>query len=122
MNTTLIQEFMPYVVVILTLAILGYTLWKDRQPIELDEIPAQLAVAKSEAEELAQVSLTATQAAEQLWRSGKITRDDRWYEAVAYVRRFFPDVDAEVLAKNLEAAVLIVNSVTNSLPKKEDTP
>lgn len=119
MSTELVELLLPYVVMILTLAFLGYTLWKDRQPVDLEELPAQLATARSEAEELAAVSKTAVMAAEQLWRSGKINRDDRWYEAVAYVKRFYPDIDAEILAKNLEAGVLLVNQAVAALPKKE---
>ena len=122
MSTDLVQTFMPYIVAILTLMFLGYTLWKDRQSVELDGLPLQLADAKSDAEELATHAKTAVMAAEQLYRSGGITRDQRWSEAVAYMRKFFPNLDSEILAKNLEASVLLVNQIVANLPKKENAP
>jgi len=121
MNTELVQTFLPYVVTFLTLIFLGYTLWKDRQPFDLNELPAQLATAKSEAEELAKVAETAVMAAEQLYRTGKIGRNQRWEEAVSYIRRWFPELDSETMAKNIEAAVLLTNQITINLPKKNET-
>lgn len=120
MDAELLQAVMPYVVMLLTLGFLGYFFWKRDQPLDTTNVIASLEEARSEAEELARVSLTAVQAAEQLWRSGTIDRDARWHEAVAYIRRWYPEADAEIIAKNVEAAVLVVNSLTRSLPKKEE--
>lgn len=95
-------------------------IWKQHQTFDLTALPDQLEVARNDAEELVTVSETAVRAAEQLYRSGKIDQDERYREAVSYVKKFYPDLNAEILAKNIESAVLLVNTLVSNLPKKEN--
>lgn len=69
------------------------------------------------AKELADVALTAAGAAEQLWRSGKLERNERLDHAFAYVSQWFPSLDEDTIITALESAVLFINSTVAALPK-----
>lgn len=72
--------------------------------------------ANATATELTEVALTAVQASEQLWRTGKIAKSERLDRAFAYVKKWYPQLDQATIITALESAVLVVNSIVASLP------
>lgn len=108
------------VVSLVAVVIAGYSIYKTHQkgePITGELLQGELKVAVSQAQELVTVAETAVKNAEQLYRSGEITKDERYSEAVEYIRQWFPGLDEDVLKANLEAAVLVVNTLTRTLPQ-----
>lgn len=97
-----------------------YTVWTNRQPITVNTLTETLKESTTTAKELAEVALTGAQAAEQLYRSGKITKDERFRNAFDYVNHWFGDAyDMETVTAAIEAGVLIVNATVGGLGKKE---
>lgn len=108
------------IVALVALAIAGYALYKASQagtPITTELVSNTLNEAATQASELAEVALTGAQAAEQLYRTGKILRSERLSHAFAYVKQWFPDLDEERILVAIEAGVLIVNTLVEDLPK-----
>jgi hypothetical protein len=109
-------ETLAIVVSILAVIIAAVAIWKSGKPVTFSGITTTLDASVPLAQELATVALTATQAAEQLYRTGKITRDARLDHAFAYARKWFPDLDQAQILTALEAAVLVVNSIVGAMP------
>ena len=61
------------------------------------DVLAEVRAAQPLAGELAEVALTATQAAEQLYRTGQIAKTERLDRAVAYVQAWFPQLDVRLI-------------------------
>lgn len=109
------------IVSIIAILIAAYAVIKANQggsPITQELISASLQSSQSTAQELTDVALTAVQASEQLWRTGKIERGDRLDKAFNYVKKWFPDLDQATIITAIEAAVLVVNTLVESLPAK----
>lgn len=110
------------IVTVLALAIAAYAIFKMGKAgmhITSAAVTDALEDAYVYADELADVALTAAGAAEQLWRSGKIERSERLDNAFRFVRRWFPDLDEDLIVTALESAVLTVNSLVASLPARQ---
>lgn len=67
--------------------------------------PQSVAEATASLQEVAQVAQMAVAAAEQLWRTGKLPRDERFDYALALLEKEFPALQKEHLTAALEAAV-----------------
>ena len=91
-------------------------------PLTPADVLAEVRAAQPLAGELAEVALTATQAAEQLYRTGQIAKTERLDRAVAYVQAWFPQLDVRLILNAVEAAVLVVNSMVDCLPTKPEVP
>lgn len=113
-------EITTTIVAVVAVIIAIYALYKARQPLTVENVTTTLTEATSTATELTEVALTAAQAAEQLYRTGKIAPSARLDTAFDYVRRFFPETDQEQIVMALEAAVLVVNTMVDALPDKRD--
>lgn len=89
---------------ILGLASMGLTLillivvWIRTRPSNVAEAVASL-------QQVAEVAETAVSAAEQLWRTGKLPRDERFNYALNLLQAEFPSLQKEHLTAALEAAV-----------------
>lgn len=113
------------IVSLVAVAIASYTLVRARQagtPITGQLITSTLQDASTAAKELTEVALTGTRAAEQLYRTGRITRDDRLTHALHYVRQWFPEMEDDTLITAIESAVLLVNNIASAMPDKVDPP
>lgn len=113
---------MTIVVSVVAIVLAAFAMWQARKagtPITGELVQATLATSTTSASELTEVALTAVRASEQLWRSGKIERDERLDRAFAYTRWWFPDLNQARILTALESAVLIVNTVVDSMPDKK---
>lgn len=108
------------VVALVALVIALYLLIQAQRagkPVTAELVTETLNEATVTAKELADVALTAAGAAEQLWRSGKLERNERLDHAFAYVSQWFPSLDEDTIITALESAVLFINSTVAALPK-----
>lgn len=115
-------ETLAILVSLIAIVVAGYAIYKSYQAGETitgNLVNTALVDATSTAKEIADVALVAVQAAEQLYNDGRITKDERFTRAVNYIRHWYPELDEDVLITNLEAAVMIVNTVVDAMPKKE---
>lgn len=109
------------VVSLVAVFIAAYSLWRASQAgtaITPELMTATLQASQSTAQELTEVALVGVQSAEQLWRSGKIAKSERFDKAFTYIRRWFPDLDQATIVAALEASVLVVNTLVESIPSK----
>lgn len=109
--TTILVAFVAVMIAI-------YTLYKSREPLTVKNVTTTLTEATSTATELTDVALTGVQAAEQLYRTGKIIRGERFSTAFNYVHHWFPHLDEDQLVMAIESAVLVVNTLVEALPDK----
>lgn len=107
------------IVSVVALMIAAYAIWKAQKPVTLEGVTTALAVATPQAQELAEVALTAAQAAQQLYHTGKIAKSERLDFAFNYVKKWFPGIDQATIITAIEAGVLITNSIVDALPKKD---
>lgn len=90
-------------VVALVIAAIAY--YRSGQPLTLSGVQESITSAQSLAAELSEVASTAVQAAEQLKQTGKITRNDEALaHAMVHIKKWFPNLDAEVVYNAAEAA------------------
>ena len=67
--------------------------------------PASVAEASASLLQVAEVAEIAVSAAEQLWRTGKLPKDERFNYAMSLLEAEFPALQSEHLKSALEAAV-----------------
>lgn len=116
-------EILTAIVSIVAIVIAIYAIYKASQAgtaISPEYITATLQASTSTATELTEVALTAAQAAEQLYRTGKIERGERLDTAFKYVEKFFPNLDQKTILTAIEAGVLVVNTLVEAIPAKRD--
>lgn len=116
---------MTIIVSVVAIVLAAFAMWQARkagQPLTTELLQGTLATATTQAQELTDVALTAAQAAEQLWRTGKIAKGERLNTAFNYARKWFPDLDQATIVTAIEAGVLVVNSIVDALPKSDSTP
>lgn len=109
--------------VLVAIALAGYALYRASQagtPITSQLVTSTLADASTLAKELTEVALTGVRASEQLYRTGRIERDDRLTHALRYMRRWFPDLDDDTMVTAIESAVLLVNNISKAIPRKDE--
>lgn len=111
-------ELTATLVALLAIVIAAVALYQARQPLTVANVSGALQKGTETASELTEVALVAVRASEQLWRTGRIQRDQRLTKALNYTRQWFPDLNDETLLTALESAVLVVNTVVDSMPKK----
>lgn len=97
-------EAITIVVSVVAVAIMGVMYWRTGKLLGAAE-------ATNSAQELTETALTGARAAEQLWRSGKIMRDERLGKAIEHVKQWFPDLDEDSIITAVESAVLVVNTL-----------
>lgn len=115
-------ETIAIVVSLVAVVISAFAIWRATQfgtPITGQLIESTLATSTTMATELTEVALTAARAAQQLYESGKIQRDQRLDHAFNYVRQWFPDLDQARILTAIEAGVYTINTVVAGLPKTE---
>lgn len=116
-------ETIAIIVSVVALVIAAWSIYKARQagePITGEFLTATVQESTVKASELTDAGITAARAAQQLFESGKITRDERMDKAFAYVRKWFPDVDQERILMAIEAGVQVVNTASDMFLKKVD--
>lgn len=114
-------ETIAIVVSIVAVAAAVYSIYKAHQagtPITGELLTATVQESTVSASELTDAGLMAARAAQQLFESGKITRDERLDKAFGYIRKWFPGVDQERILMSIEAGVLMVNHLSEMVPKK----
>lgn len=67
--------------------------------------PTSVAEASASLLQVAEVAETAVSAAEQLWRTGKLPKDERFTYALSLLEKEFPALNRDHLTAALEAAV-----------------
>lgn len=107
------------VVSVLAVAFAAYAIFVSKSSLSAASVVAALEEGVVDAQELADVALTAVSAAEQLWRGGHIQKDARLDNAFEYIRSWYPDVDQDAIIMALESAVLVVNGIVANLPEKK---
>lgn len=118
MNT----ETLTIVTSVVAIVISVYAIWKATTfgtPITSELVQATLATSTTMATELTEVGLTAARAAQQLFETGKIARDERLNYAFTYVKQWFPDLDQARILTAIEAGVYVINTISESLPEKK---
>lgn len=107
------------VVSALALILAGYVVLQQQKagkPITAEFLTSTLEESTVMATELTEVALTAAQASEQLYRTGKLEKTQRLDHAFAYVKTWFPELDQARIMTAIEAGVFVVNSVMDGLP------
>src|SRR6188474_2993380 len=102
------------VVAVLTAAVVGYLLWKRGGPVTLQGIVSTAEEAAPIAQELAKVAEIGVQAAEQLFSTGRLPKDDRLDYALNYVKSWSPalqELDNAKVYAAIESAVLVANAL-----------
>jgi hypothetical protein len=113
------SETIMLITALLAVVISAYAIYKSKQPLTVKNVTDTLTDAVPLAQELTEVSLTAARASEQLWRSGKIERDERFTHAFAYVDKWFGGVlEEDQIVTALESAVLVTKALVERLPDK----
>lgn len=116
-------ETIAIIASIVALAIAVYAIYKAHQagePITGELLTSTVHESTVLASELMDAGLTAARAAQQLFESGKITRDERLDKAFGYVKKWFPDMDQERIIMAIEAGVQVVNQVSEMVTKNAD--
>ncbi len=99
---------------VLTLIAVAFFIWKRKEPITLESVIRATEDAVPIAQELAKVAETGVGAAEQLFVTGRLTRDERLNYALNYVKGWSPalaNLENEKIFAAIEAAVLAVNAL-----------
>lgn len=112
------SEWLPIISLVVAIGVAIFVLVTRKTPLTATNVTASLESVMPLATQLAEVALTGAQAAEQLYLTGKITKGERLDKAFDYVRTFFPDVDQNTIVTAIEAGVLVVNTIVESMPKK----
>lgn len=118
MSPVLIASIVSVVALIFA-AVAIFQARKAGKPITGELLTTTLQEGTSKAKELTDVALTAAQAAEQLYRTGKIAKGERLNRAFDYVKKWFPDLDQATIVTAIEAGVLVVNSIVEAIPDKK---
>lgn len=113
------------IVSVVALIIAAVAIFQARRagtPISGELLTATLQESTFKAQQLTDVALTAAQAAEQLYRTGKIAKGERLDRAFAYVKKWFPDLDQATIVTAIEAGVLVVNSIVDASANYAKSP
>lgn len=105
-------------------AVFVWRQWNAGTPVTLSGVEGAIRTATPEAKTLVEVATIGVQAAEQLFRSGKLPKDERLTYALNYVRKWTPfleDVDNEDIAAAIESAVLVASFMSDQLGKRTQT-
>jgi hypothetical protein len=114
------SDTLAIITAVVAILIAAYAIYKSKQPLTVENVTTALTDAAPMAQELTEVSLTAARASEQLWRSGKIERGERFTHAFNYVDKWFGGVlDEDQIVTALESAVLITKALVERLPDKQ---
>ena len=92
-----LSQFIPWIAVVLV--VIGMIALWMRKP------PATAAEALAEVQEATEVTRQFVAAAEQLWKTGRITRDERFEYVAARLAERYPGMDTNQAAATIEAAV-----------------
>jgi hypothetical protein len=98
----------------ITLVVVAFLLWKRNEPVTLEGIVSTVEEAAPIAQTLATVAEIGVQAAEQLYTTGRLNRDERLNYALNYVKSWSPALsrlDNEKIFGAIEAAVLAANAL-----------
>lgn len=92
-----IDQLLPWIGVALTVVLL-IILWLRTAPASAQEALAQIQEMSAHASNL-------VAAAEQLWSTGKLPKDDRFKYVADRLKITYPDIDEDQLRTTIEAAV-----------------
>lgn len=113
-------QLVTTVVTLLTFIVVVILLLRHGSPMSAATLSEAIDTTQTYAGDLSEIALQGVQSAEQLARTGKITRDDRFEHAFAHVRKFYPDLDEESLVNAIESAVLVTKAIIADLPPALD--
>jgi hypothetical protein len=109
------SETTAIVVSVIAIVIAAVTFFRRGEPVTIQGVTDSLEAAIPLAREMAEVASTGVRASEQLYLTGKITKDERFTEAVRYFKTWFPDLDEDAVIKNIEAAVFLMDQAADKL-------
>lgn len=96
------EQYIPYVA--FALVVVGLVALWMRKP------PATAAEALAEVQEATEITRQLVAAAEQLWQTGRLPRDQRFDWVAKNLGKQYPNMDAEQAAVTIEAAVYWLNN------------
>jgi hypothetical protein len=91
------MDFLVIGTIVLALAVATWKFWRDK-PDSVREVAANII----DAAEMADVLVSA---AEQLWTSGRLPKDERFNYVMGQLRDEFPTMDVDQLEATVESAV-----------------
>lgn len=109
-------ELVTTLVTLLTFVVVLILLLRRGSPLDATTLSAAVAETINYGPDLTEIALQGVRSAEQLARTGKITRDERFLHAFEHVRQFYPDLDIEATTNAIESAVLVTKALVANLP------